>query len=61
MICITHNLKILRKLADEVLIMYRGEIVERGKTNELLSEPKHPYTKFLLKAENYNLKYEELH
>jgi peptide/nickel transport system ATP-binding protein len=60
MICITHNLKLLRKLADEVIIMYKGEIVERGKTNELLSNPKHPYTKFLLKAENYDLKYEEL-
>jgi ABC-type dipeptide/oligopeptide/nickel transport system ATPase subunit len=61
MICITHNLKLLRKLADEVIIMYKGEIVERGKTNELFNEPKHPYTKFLLKAENYDLKYEEIH
>jgi ABC-type dipeptide/oligopeptide/nickel transport system ATPase subunit len=59
MICITHNLKLLRKLADEVIIMYKGEIVEKGQTKELLSEPKHPYTKFLLKAENYDLTYEE--
>jgi ABC-type dipeptide/oligopeptide/nickel transport system ATPase subunit len=60
MICISHNLKLLRKLTDEVIIMYNGEIVEKGKTKELLSEPKHPYTKFLLKAENYDLTYEEL-
>ena len=60
MICITHNLKLLRRLADEVIIMYKGEIVEKGKTKELLSEPKHPYTKFLLKAENYDLSYEDM-
>ena len=60
MICITHNLKLLRKLADEVIIMYKGEIVERGRIKELFNEPKHPYTKFLLKAENYDLSYEEM-
>jgi ABC-type dipeptide/oligopeptide/nickel transport system ATPase subunit len=60
MICIAHNLKLMRKLADEVIIMYKGEIVERGKTKELFIEPRHPYTKFLLKAENYDLSYEEL-
>jgi len=59
MICIVHNLKLIRKLADEMLIMYKGEIVERGKTKELFTEPRHPYTKFLLKAENYDLSYEE--
>jgi peptide/nickel transport system ATP-binding protein len=60
MICIAHNLKILRKLCTEVLILYNGEIIEHDKTEVIFNLPKHPYTKFLLKAENYNLSYEEL-
>ena len=60
MICIAHNLKILRKLCNSVLILYRGEIVEHGNTDKILSSPQHPYTRFLLNAENYNLTYEEL-
>lgn len=60
MICIAHNLKILRKLCDEILIIYKGEIVERGNTNKIFSMAAHPYTRFLLKAEGYELTYEEL-
>jgi len=60
MICVAHNLKILRKLADRIFVMYNGEIVESGKTKEIFESPKNDYTKFLLKCENYNLKYEEL-
>ncbi len=60
MICIAHNLKILRKLCDNVLILYKGEIVEQGAIEKIFARPDHPYTKFLLNAENYNLTYEEL-
>ena len=67
MICIAHNLKILQKLADEIMIMYKGEIVEKGETKNIFSEsttmwqnPQHPYTKLLLKAEEYNLTLNEL-
>ena len=60
MICVAHNLKILRKLADRIIVMYNGEIVERGSTEEIFNSPKNDYTKFLLKCENYNLKYEDL-
>jgi len=60
MICIAHNLKILKKLCDNIIIMYRGKIVEEGLTEEIFSSPKHPYTKYLLKAENYDLSYEDL-
>ncbi len=60
LICIAHNLRILRKLCDDVIIIYKGELVEKGKTEELFNAPKHPYTKFLLSAEDYNLTYEEL-
>lgn len=60
MICVAHNLKILRKLTDRIIVMYKGEIVEFGNTNDLFNSPKHDYTKFLLNCENYDLKYDEL-
>ena len=59
MICVAHNLRLLRKLTEEVIIIYNGEIVEKNNTGELFANPQHPYTKFLLKAEKYDLKYEE--
>ncbi|OGU77650.1 MAG: hypothetical protein A2V93_09315 [Ignavibacteria bacterium RBG_16_34_14] len=59
MICIAHNLRLLRKLSDEVIIMYNGKIVEKNIPTELFENPKHQYTKFLLKAEKYDLKFEE--
>ena len=60
MICVAHNLRILRKLANRIFVMYNGEIVEKGSTEEIFNSPKNDYTKFLLKCENYNLKYEDL-
>ena len=60
MICVAHNLKILRKLADRIFVMYNGEIVESGNTEDIFNSPQNDYTKFLLKCENYNLKYEDL-
>ncbi len=60
MICVAHNLKILQRLADEIIIMYKGEIVEKGETNNIFQNPQHPYTKLLLKAEEYNLTLDEL-
>ena len=59
-ICIAHNLRILGKLCNKMIILYNGEIVEHGNTADIINTPKHPYTKFLLKAENYDLSYEEL-
>lgn len=59
MICISHNLPLLRKLCDEIIVMYNGEIVEKGTTKGLFENPQHPYTKFLLKAEKYDLNYED--
>ena len=50
-ICISHNVNILRKLCDEIIIMYKGEIVEKGTTEKIFSQPAHPYTKFLMKAD----------
>ncbi len=45
---ITHDLGIIAEIADEVLIMYKGEIVEQGPTETVFRQPEHPYTKGLL-------------
>ena len=60
MICISHDLRILRNLANRVIIIKDGEIVESGETNELFNNPKKIYTKFLLSAEALILTYDEL-
>ncbi len=59
-ICIAHNLQILNKLCDKILIIYKGEIVEQGSTSNIFSSPQHSYTKFLLNAGKYNLSSEEI-
>ena len=45
---ITHNFAIIRGLARHVAVMYRGEIVEYGETEQVLKDPQHPYTKALI-------------
>jgi len=47
-VLITHNFGIVKGFADEVMVMYRGEIVERGAVDVVLNEPQHPYTKALI-------------
>ncbi|MBV7377515.1 ABC transporter ATP-binding protein [Maritimibacter dapengensis] len=51
MLFITHDLGIVRKIADRVYVMKDGEIVEEGRTEELFANPRHPYTKMLLSAQ----------
>jgi len=60
MICISHDLKILKNLADRIIILKDGEIVESGETKDVFRNPKMDYTKFLLSAEALNLTYEEI-
>lgn len=48
---ISHDLAVVRHLADTVLVMYLGAIVERGPARAVLSKPAHPYTQALLDAE----------
>jgi len=60
MICISHDLRILRNLASRVIILKDGEIVESGLTNEVFDNPQKGYTKFLLSAESLELTYEEI-
>ena len=52
LLCITHDLGIVRRIADRVCVMKDGEIVETGKTAEIFANPKHPYTQKLLAAES---------
>ncbi len=47
---ITHDLSIVYRLADRVAVMYAGEVVEEGNTNDVFREPLHPYTRALLSA-----------
>jgi peptide/nickel transport system ATP-binding protein len=47
---ITHDIASARYVADEVIVMYRGRIVERGETDAVLLTPRHPYTQLLLSA-----------
>jgi len=51
MLLITHDLGIVRKMADRVCVMNNGEIVERGTTRDIFTSPQHPYTKHLLASE----------
>jgi microcin C transport system ATP-binding protein len=51
MLFITHNLGIVRKMADTTCIMTQGEIVERGPTEDIFKAPRHDYTRHLLAAE----------
>ena len=45
---ITHDLAVIADISDEVLVMFRGDLVERNNTRELFEHPKHPYTKALI-------------
>ena len=47
---VTHDLASARYVADEMLVMYAGQIVEQGPTEEVLQNPLHPYTRLLLSA-----------
>ncbi|MER9440913.1 ABC transporter ATP-binding protein [Mesorhizobium sp. M0340] len=51
MLFITHDLGIVRKIADRVCVMTKGKIVETGPTKEIFANPRHAYTRHLLAAE----------
>jgi oligopeptide transport system ATP-binding protein len=49
-IWITHDLGIIAGLAEQVIVMYAGFIVERGDVDEIYADPRHPYTLALLRS-----------
>jgi microcin C transport system ATP-binding protein len=51
MLLITHDLGIVRRMAERVYVMRNGDIVETGDTEQIFTAPKHPYTRHLLEAE----------
>ncbi|MDQ0467047.1 ABC transporter ATP-binding protein [Labrys wisconsinensis] len=47
---ITHDLGVVANMADDVLVMYRGEVMERGRRDDIFLRPQHPYLKALIRA-----------
>lgn len=60
LLCISHDLQILKYFADDILIMYNGSIIESGNSAELFTNPKNDYTRFLLSAQSLQLSKEEI-
>jgi oligopeptide/dipeptide ABC transporter ATP-binding protein len=50
LIFITHDLGVVAQIADRIMVMYAGRIVEEGPATEVLRRPRHPYTEGLLRA-----------
>jgi peptide/nickel transport system ATP-binding protein len=50
LILITHDMGVIAEMADEVVVMYLGRAVERGPVDDIFHDPKHPYTKALLRS-----------
>src|SRR5699024_4240255 len=47
---ITHDLGIVAEMCDRVIVMYAGQVVEKGTVREILKEPKHPYSQGLIRS-----------
>ena len=49
-IYVTHDLAVVAQIADRIVVLYNGDIQEKGTANEVISKPRHPYTKRLMQA-----------
>jgi peptide/nickel transport system ATP-binding protein/oligopeptide transport system ATP-binding protein len=49
-IFISHDLRVVRHIADDIVVMYRGQVVEQGKVTDIYAQPQHSYTQNLLAA-----------
>ncbi|MCX7384781.1 MAG: phosphonate C-P lyase system protein PhnK [Alphaproteobacteria bacterium] len=49
-VLVTHDLAVARLLADRIMVMQRGEVVEAGLTDQVLDDPRHPYTQLLVSS-----------
>lgn len=59
---ITHDLSVVAEICDRVVVMYSGQVIEEGKTSEILKRPNHPYTKGLIRSlPNIDQKTQELY
>ena len=47
---ITHNLGVVAEMADDVVVMYLGRVVEQGKVDDIFHDARHPYTRALLQS-----------
>jgi len=57
---VSHDMNVIRRICDRVVVLYRGELVEEGRTADVFERPQHPYTKELLKKERvYNAERKE--
>lgn len=50
MVYVTHNLSVVRLVADDIGVMYRGTMVEKGRSQQIVGDPKHPYTQALVSS-----------
>jgi oligopeptide/dipeptide ABC transporter ATP-binding protein len=51
LLIVSHDMEVVRAVADRVVVMYAGRVVESGPTEQLLSDPRHPYTRYLIDSE----------
>ena len=53
LLIVTHNLNVVRHIADRVIVMYMGKVVEQGMTENIFDRPRHGYTRRLIQANQH--------
>ncbi|NQY44015.1 MAG: ABC transporter ATP-binding protein, partial [Legionellales bacterium] len=59
-ILISHDISVVGYMADEIIVMYRGDLVEAGSTKQIIENPTNPYTKNLLNSVPENIRFENI-